>query len=108
MIKVSYSQENDIITTLEVKGHANSAEYGNDLICAAVSSILFGLFNAIDSIDPSISLEELGNKMVIKNHGGNQKVNDYLELAMIQLKTIEESYHQYISILRKEQSWSLF
>ena len=51
MIKVNLIKTNDIVTGLQVTGHAKSAEYGEDLICAAVSAILTGGFNAFNEND---------------------------------------------------------
>lgn len=50
MIKVNLIKTNDIVTGLQVTGHAKSAEYGKDLICAAVSAILTGGFNAFNEM----------------------------------------------------------
>ena len=47
MIKITASRNNGRITNLTVKGHANSAPHGEDLVCAAVSSILVGGCNAL-------------------------------------------------------------
>ena len=47
MIKITASRNNGKITSLTVKGHANSAPHGEDLVCAAVSSILVGGCNAL-------------------------------------------------------------
>lgn len=103
MIKVIYQADDHEFRYLEVSGHAESGEYGKDLICAAVSSIMFGLMNGLDILaDDQIVIEQEANRIVIQNDGNSAKASDYLELAMIQLRTIEESYQQYIKIKRKE------
>ena len=47
MIKVKVEEYQSKITTFRISGHANTAEYGEDLVCAAVSGIvqaaLYGL-----------------------------------------------------------------
>ena len=98
MISVKYGFNDGHYTYLSVKGHAMSDDYGKDLICAGVSSIMFGLMNAIDMVDKQVILNDLGNQLEIINNGTDEKVNNYLELAVLQLKTIEESYSQYIKI----------
>ena len=95
MIKVNLIKTNDIVTGLQVTGHAKSAEYGKDLICAAVSAILTGGFNAFNDSDiKSIELKE-GYAFVEVNLNKGQEVLKVLE---IQLKTLEESYPKYIKI----------
>ena len=100
MIKVKYGFDESIYTSLDVKGHADSDEYGKDLICASVSSIMFGLMNALDDIK-DVTIKELNNHIEIINESKSRKVNNYLELALIQLKTIEESYGEFIRVERK-------
>ena len=98
MITVKVKVHNEIYQYLSVKGHAGAGEYGNDLICAGVSSIMFGLLNAIDMADKEVILNVKENLIEVINDSNNTKVNDYLELAVVQLKTIEQSYSQYIKI----------
>jgi len=100
MIKVVYSLDDDHYTYLSVKGHANSNEYGKDLICASVSSIMFGLMNALDQIK-SVEIKELTNHIEIINNSKKRVVDNYFELVLIQLKTIEESYEEFIKVERK-------
>ena len=98
MITVKVKIDNNQYQHLSVKGHAGSDEYGKDLICAGVSSIMFGLLNAIEMADKGVVINVKDNLIEVINNSNNTKVNNYLELAVLQLKTIEESYSQYIKI----------
>ena len=101
MIKVKYSvDEKNTFVRLDVKGHADFDEYGKDLICASVSSIMFGLMNGLDNIK-DVTIKELNNHIEIINESSSRKANNYIELALIQLKTIEESYGEFIKVERK-------
>lgn len=95
MIKVNLIKTNDIVTGLKVTGHAMSAEYGNDLICAAVSAILTGGFNAFNDNDINqCSLKEgYASVNVISQRG-----LVILETIIVQLKTIEVQYPKNIKI----------
>ena len=101
MIKVIYEVKNDSYVALTVSGHAESGEYGKDLVCASVSSIMFGFMNALDMLDEDVEIKQLTNKISIKNHSNNEMIQDYFELVMVQLKTIEESYRDFIQVERK-------
>ena len=46
MIKVNYTKDKIII-----RGHANYESYGNDIVCASVSSIVYTTINAILNFD---------------------------------------------------------
>ena len=102
MIKVKYEVKDDRYTYICVKGHANFDEYGKDLICASVSSIMFGLMNACDELkDSQVVIKEEENLIEIVNNSDNQKLQNYFELVIYQLKTIEESYSNFIKLERK-------
>lgn len=97
MIRVKKIFTKSELTGLEIKGHANSDEKGRDLVCAGVSSIITGGFNALikEEIE-EITLEEGYAKVVIKSESNYSKI--VLDVMLTQLLTIEESYPQYINI----------
>ena len=101
MIKVIYEAENDQYTSLEVSGHANYDDIGKDLICASVSSIVFGFMNALDNLHENVEIKQLTNSITISNHSNSEMIQDYFELVMTQLKTIEASYKDFIKVERK-------
>ena len=45
MIRVKVTYQKEIVTSLTVSGHANSGEYGKDLVCAGVSAVVVGGLN---------------------------------------------------------------
>ena len=102
MIKAVYEVNDlDQYVSLKVKGHALADEYGKDLICASVSSIMFGFMNALDALDEDVKIKQLTNKIEVVNESSSQVIQDYFELVIIQLKTIEESYGDFIKVERK-------
>lgn len=101
MIKVKYSYKDNHYISLNVKGHAEFSEEGKDLVCASASSIMFGLMNALDELNKKIDIEELDNEINIINNSKNSKADDYIELAIYQLKTLEKSYKKYVRVERK-------
>ena len=101
MIRAVYVVKDGNYVSLNVSGHAEYGEYGKDLVCASVSSIMFGFMNALDALDEKIEIEQLENEIVIINHTNLEVVIDYFELVIMQLKTIEESYGNFIRVERK-------
>ena len=102
MINAIYEIKADKYYAINVSGHALSAEYGKDLICASVSSIMFGLMNALDNLDDElIYIKQSENEIEIICESDNEIIQDYFELVIIQLKTIEESYGDFIKVERK-------
>ena len=101
MIKAIFQADEDRYISLDVSGHAEYGEYGKDLICASVSSIMFGFMNAIDGLEEDVKITQSENRITVVDHSGSEKVNDYFELVIMQLKTIEASYADFIKVERK-------
>ena len=106
MIKVIIKKQKSNILGIKVTGHANSADYGKDLICAGVSTVSFGILNTLDKkgyLVSSIDYEMDEGKINIKVIDWNKEIQLILETFEISLMTIEESYPDYIQIRRMEE-----
>ena len=103
MINITYKLDNGTYTYLKVTGHAQFEDVGKDLICASVSSIFYGLMNALDEIKDGVTIhdnEDQGIEIIIDTD--NEKVQNYIELVLTQLKTIEFSYKEFIRIKERK------
>lgn len=49
MIQVSVFKKNSIVTGIQLNGHAGYAEYGQDIVCAAVSVLVLNTINSIEN-----------------------------------------------------------
>ncbi|MBR4470607.1 MAG: ribosomal-processing cysteine protease Prp [Erysipelotrichaceae bacterium] len=101
MIRVLYEVRDERYVSLDVSGHAEYGEYGKDLICASASSIMFGLMNALDALGEDVLIEQEDNRIMIEDHSSSDVVQDYFELVIMQMKTIEASYGDFIRVERK-------
>ena len=97
MIKISIKYEENKIKEVLIKGHALYDDYGKDIVCAAVSSIVITTINAILSINKdSITFDETVMIKVIKN----DEITDKLLINMINLlKELEHDYPNNIKFL---------
>lgn len=103
MIRIECQRENGNINCLSLEGHANSAQYGKDIVCSAVSAVVFGGLNALENpkaFDIKTDEKSGSVKIVAK---GNVSSHDYqvLDVIFIQLKSIEETNSKYIQIVEK-------
>jgi uncharacterized protein YsxB (DUF464 family) len=97
MIKVEI--ENNKI---EIKGHANYDDYGKDIVCASVSSIVITTINAIIEFDPdSIYYEDLNNRILIKKLKDDDITNKLINNMVELLEELEKSYKDNIKIIRR-------
>ncbi len=101
MIKAIFEHEYGLYRSLDVSGHAEYGDYGKDLICASVSSIMFGFMNALDALEEDVQISQEENRIIITDHSDSKVVQDYFELVIMQMKTIEASYGNFIKVERK-------
>ena len=103
MISVNVSFIGNDVKSLEVKGHALFASFGKDIVCAGVSAVVIGGFNALETYinDKSIELIEKENELKIEIIKSNEKIQTIVSTILIQLQSIESSYQKNIKITIK-------
>lgn len=98
MIKVI--KKNEVI---EINGHANYDEFGKDIVCASVSSVVMTTVNSIMNIDnSSISYVDDGDKIIIKKLNDNDIVDKLLNTMILILKDLEKQYKKNIKVESEE------
>ena len=96
-IKIGHASNNQV-NFLEVKGHANSAAYGKDLVCAAVSAVITGGFNTLrNSKDYELRLDE-GYALFKADSQLDAHDEVVIETIICGLTTIKENDPQFIEI----------
>ncbi|MDD3186878.1 MAG: ribosomal-processing cysteine protease Prp [Bacilli bacterium] len=87
------------IKEIEMTGHANFADFGKDIVCAAISSIVTTTINAIIRIDDS-SIKYTVNDGYIKIEilKNNEIINILIENMLEELKSIQDKYKKNIKI----------
>lgn len=99
MITITVKRNNEHITSLEVKGHANSNEYGKDLVCAIVSGITTGLANALyEIVNIENSIVEEGH-VLLQIQNPTETTDTIMNTGFIMLKTAQEVNEEYIRIM---------
>lgn len=99
MIKVSIKKEGKIISSLEIKGHAFYDDYGKDIVCASVSTMVITTVNATVRYDKqslSYSKDEGYVNIVIQKH--SEVIDLLIENLVSLLKELEEQYPKNIKI----------
>lgn len=86
-----------------IKGHANQNAYGNDIVCASVSTAIIMTVNQLELLEMlngvSVVLEE-GYAKINVDHG-QSIVLKVFENLIYTLKELELQYPKYIKIQRK-------
>ena len=99
MIKIVIKRDvgSNKIILIEVKGHASKDTYGKDLVCAAVSAVITGGFNALMDKDYDFKLDE-GHAYVKALDIPSDYDAVVLKTIQVQLQTVEESDKEFIKI----------
>jgi uncharacterized protein len=84
---------------VKMSGHANAGEYGEDLVCAALTGIMSGALNAFDQKYPAdVKILVKDNLIELRVLHANPALTTMLEMLTIQLKTIAEQYPKNVQL----------
>jgi len=88
---------------IEISGHANYNEYGKDIVCASVSSIITTTVNYIMKIDSnSLVYEDDGRVVKLTRINDNDIVIIILNTMIEIFKDLESNYKKNIKIESEE------
>ena len=94
MVKVNI--KDNVIT---IKGHANFDEFGKDIVCASISSIVITTVNGILRINnKSVNVEELKDILIIKYNKKDYNTLSLIENMISLLQELESKYPKNIKI----------
>ncbi len=79
MIKISIFEINKKVDSIEISGHANYADYGKDIVCAGISSLIYACINSLNNV----------NKKEIILKEGFVKINNIKEFDLHDQVVIE-------------------
>lgn len=104
-VKIERNETGNIIN-FTVSGHADAGPHGYDLVCAAVSAVTFGTYNAIEALTGvalPLKLGKTGGFFHLqveetKQPATNEKIQWLLEGMVVSLETIARDYGKHIRI----------
>ena len=109
MIKIIINEQSSgHIRSFEMKGHADFAEHGKDLVCAGASAVSFGAVNAIIALTgktPEIQQGSDGGYLKVIFPETDEKDHDIqliVKAMIVSLQTIEQDYGQHIKLIFKK------
>ena len=100
MIKIKVSYDGDYIKDFKVTGHANYDEYGKDIVCSSVSSIVITSINMAlklrdNSVDANSSEGLIDAKVLVKDETVNKVFTNMIDM----LEELQKDYKENIKIL---------
>ena len=99
MITIDVKIKENYINFVKIKGHADYAEEGFDIVCASVSSIAITTVNAIVRINKNaIVYSEDDGLLEIGILEYNETINILMENMKSMFEELEKQYEEYIKI----------
>ena len=99
MIKVRVLSNKNKINTISILGHALYDDYGKDIVCSSVSSIVTTTVNGIYEIDKEyLNLEEVKDGMIITILNEDKVCDKLIKNMLSLLSELSESYPENIEI----------
>ncbi len=99
MIKIDVLYDGNFIKNFKVKGHANYEEYGKDIVCASVSSIVIVSSNlALKYNDKAIKFTQKEGLIDVDVLVFNDIINTVFINMIESLKELEKDYKRNIKI----------
>lgn len=99
MIKVKIDKKDEIINHIKISGHALYDDYGKDIVCASVSSIVITSINAIIRIDEKTVSYNKSEGVIEVEILKHNEVTDKIILNMIELlKELSNNYQDNVKI----------
>ncbi len=108
MIYVSIDRNNEgLIRTFTIKGHAGAGRSGEDIVCAAVSAIAYTAVGALNEMVELKSYTDRDGYMKCSIPSDLTDANKFkaqiiLDSMVIGLKQVENTYKKYVSIVDEE------
>ena len=99
MIRIEFFKSGDMLTGFECKGHTRIAEYGNDVVCAFISSACYLAANTItEIIKINARASATDGYMSLDIKESPEKAQDILEGLVLHLTELQKDYPKNIKV----------
>lgn len=106
MITITFFKRGDELIGFDSRGHAGFADPGQDIVCAAVSGILFAVASTLEDLAVNAYIEEGENHLqakILDESYQDPAVQAVLRVAWMGAAGIKSNYGKYLEIKRKEE-----
>ncbi|MFA6796323.1 MAG: ribosomal-processing cysteine protease Prp [Bacilli bacterium] len=101
MIRVLVKKNTERILRIELRGHADYAEEGKDIVCAGVSACFLGALSAIENSKSVKYSYDKGQGYVEATKDINSYDSTVLDVLYRQLELIAKSYPKFVKIINE-------
>ena len=101
MITARFLEEEGIPFGFEISGHAGHAEFGNDIVCASVSSAAYLTANGITDVilcEAEASVDEQGRMRLILEDRENAIAVEMIRSLIFHLENLAKDYPKNLKV----------
>lgn len=107
MIQVKVKRAAFGVEEVTISGHANAAEYGEDIVCAAVSALSLGTLNAVHmllQVTPDVDMAEQGGGFLrwklhlLDDVTLHEKQQLLAESMIVSLAAVSHKYRTFVTL----------
>ncbi len=101
MIVVKFKKKDNLYMSFEIKGHANSGKYGEDVVCAAISSVSTMTLNGILEVlnlEIKYKYEEGYIYCDLNNHVNNLELQNLIKIMYLFIESVANEYPKNVKI----------
>ena len=100
MIKIKINYNDSFIKDFKVSGHANYDEYGKDIVCASVSSIVITSVNLVLKLnDKALLVKQAEGLIDVKVLIEDDTINKVLLNMKDMLEELSKDYKKHVKII---------
>lgn len=107
MIKVTFYYKNNELIGFKSKGHAGYDDSGKDIVCAAVTTLVFTTVHAIQNLtEDAFSVEEQEKRAFVEFIITEEKPSDAAVVLMkafqLGIESVKKGNSRYLRVISKE------
>lgn len=99
MVNISVKKNYDFYEKITISGHALYDDFGKDIVCSAISSIVITTVNAILTLDKDAISYENTSDLVIKIIKKDETTNKLIQNMINLLEELERDYPKNIKFI---------
>lgn len=105
MTKIIFILKQDHYLGIKIFGHTMFEEKGKDIICAGISSIVFGGLNALKINDKNVlvKIDKEHALVEVNNISLQERIQGIVQTLHVQLETIYQKYPEHVKIIKESE-----
>ncbi len=105
MINVSLLVDKERKIGFEIRGHADFAEHGSDIVCSAVTILAYACVNTLDKYATEVEFVDDGDLLRLFSPDKNDEIDVVFDYFATGVETLLGNYSDYVKLNYKE-TWN--